>query len=342
MGKYSEKSSEIQNFILLQVENHPNDITTLTAKNFNISKQAVRKHIKKTITDGKIQASGATRNKHYKLNILVEHKIEFPINSSLAEDILWREHIRPKLEGIKPNIISICQYGFTEIVNNALEHSEGKTLSIYFERTAANIKIIISDNGVGIFNKISKMLDLDDKIYTILELSKGKLTTDPDHHTGEGIFFTSRVFDNFMIISENLLFAHMESNNDWLLEEQGNLYKGTSVHLKISVFSERSLKEVFDKYTDEENYGFSRTHIPVTLARYGDENLISRSQAKRLLNRFERFKEIVLDFNGVEMIGQAFADELFRVFALEHPSTNISYINTNDQINFMISRAEST
>ena len=34
----------------------------------------------------------------------------------------------------------------------------------------------------------------------VWELPKsGKLTTDPDNHTGEGIFFTSRVFDEFEI-----------------------------------------------------------------------------------------------------------------------------------------------
>jgi len=64
----------------------------------------------------------------------------------------------------------------------------------------------------------------------------------------------------------------------------------------------------------DNDFGFSKTHIPVFLAAYGEDNLISRSQAKRLLVRFERFKEIILDFENVESIGQAFADEIFRVF----------------------------
>jgi len=102
----------------------------------------------------------------------------------------------------------------------------------------------------------------------------------------------------------------------------------------------RALKEVFDQYASGSgDYGFSRSHIPVFLARYGDENLVSRSQAKRLLNRLERFKEIVFDFQGVGLIGQAFADEIFRVFQNEHPEANLTWINASADVNQMIRRA---
>ena len=58
---------------------------------------------------------------------------------------------------------------------------------------------------MGIFKKIQKALDLLDERHAILELAKGKLTTDPKHHTGEGIFFTSRMFDEFTILSGGVL-----------------------------------------------------------------------------------------------------------------------------------------
>lgn len=77
----------------------------------------------------------------------------------------------------------------------------------------------------------------------------------------------------------------------------------------------------------------------VTAEDVSDENLVSRSQAKRLLTRFDRFKEIVLDFSGVEIIGQAFADELFRAFQADHPSTHLTYLNANEQVEKMILRA---
>ena len=59
--------------------------------------------------------------------------------------------------------------------------------------------------------------------------------------------------------------------------------------------------------------------MPLLLAQYEGEKLISRSQAKRVAHRFERFERVELDFAGVPDIGQAFADEMFRVFAKRIP-----------------------
>jgi anti-sigma regulatory factor (Ser/Thr protein kinase)/biotin operon repressor len=342
LNKKSGRSPEIHNYILSRIEDYPDSITNIAAAKFGISKQAVRKHLKKIADDGLIVATGATRDREYHLNILSEFNKIIPIESGISEDQLWREMIRPIIHEAPANIIAICQYGFTEMVNNVLEHSEGSDLAIQFRETAVNIEMVILDNGIGIFNKIATKLGMEDKIQVILELAKGKLTTDPQSHTGEGVFFTSRAFDYFSITSGNLYFSHTETGNDWLLEEKDNIVEGTGVVLKISLHSNRILHEVFDRFTDDEDYGFSKTHIPVTLARYGDENLISRSQAKRILTRFERFKEIVLDFNNVEMIGQAFADEIFRVFTSAHPAIHINYVSANEQVEKMIRRAISS
>ena len=43
--------------------------------------------------------------------------------------------------------------------------------------------------------------------------------------------------------------------------------------------------------------------------------LVSRSQAKWVMNRATQFKTVILDFEGVVHVGQAFVDEVFRVFA---------------------------
>jgi anti-sigma regulatory factor (Ser/Thr protein kinase) len=265
---------------------------------------------------------------------------EFPINGQLKEDVLWRTYIRPLLDGIASNVIQICQYGFTEMVNNALEHSAGKQMQISLKRSALRVELIIADDGVGVFKKLANYFNLDDERHAILELSKGKMTTDKAHHTGEGLFFTSRMFDQFTLCSDKLAFIHTEILDDWLVEDQKELVTGTLVMLKISTSSERTLNQVFDQYADAgDDYGFSRTHVPVFLTQYGDENLISRSQAKRLLARFDRFKEIMLDFSGVDMVGQAFADEIFHIYAGEHPEVHISYQDATKQVENMISRA---
>ncbi len=73
---------------------------------------------------------------------------------------------------------------------------------------------------------------------------------------------------------------------------------------------------------------------------YEGEKLVSRSQAKRILNRIEKFKTVLLDFEGVDSIGQAFADEVFRVFARRNPHITIQPTHTTETINRMIHAAK--
>lgn len=67
--------------------------------------------------------------------------------------------------------------------------------------------------------------------------------------------------------------------------------------------------------------------------------LTSRSQAKRLMARAGKFKVVILDFEHIERVGQAFSDEVFRVFKNRHPDIELFAINTNEEINSMILRA---
>ena len=195
--------------------------------------------------------------------------------------------------------------------------------------------------GIGIFNKIKNEKNLLDERHAVLELIKGKLTTDPTRHTGEGIFFTSRMVDEFCIISGEVYLSHSYGKaEDWILENQEN-HPGTLIFMKLKNTTSRTAKEIFDNFTsDDDNYGFSKTVVPVRLAQYGTERLVSRSQAKRLLERVDRFKIVLFDFTEVESIGQAFADEVFRVFSNLHPDTNIIPINANDTVMQMIKRAQ--
>ena len=236
----------------------------------------------------------------------------------------------------------MCLYGFTEMVNNVIDHSGGKTLFINVLRDKEKIRMYIVDDGEGIFKRITRLFDLADERHAIMELSKGKLTTDPDNHTGEGIFFTSRIFDEFEIESKGLNFSHRDDGSfDFLfdspiVEEQ----MGTMVMMAIDIKSDRLLTDVFNAYTDgPDDFQFNKTVIPVRLAQYENEKLVSRSQAKRLLTRIEKFQNVLFDFEGVSIIGQAFADEIFRVYANKHPGTQLLPMNMTDEVNNMVQRA---
>jgi hypothetical protein len=45
---------------------------------------------------------------------------------------------------------------------------------------------------------------------------------------------------------------------------------------------------------------------------------------------------VVLDFTGVDFIGQGFADEIFRVFALAHPGTRLIPVHCTETVEKMI------
>jgi hypothetical protein len=337
------KSRAIRQFITEQIAKSPQDIVRLTSKKFAISRQAVNRHISTLIKNGMIIAEGSTRQRKYRLKPIVDETLYFTISDDLQEDTIWRRNIRTLLDKVPLNILDICQYGFTELVNNVIDHSAGTIMTIAIAKTPINVRLSILDNGVGIFKKIQTELGLEDQSHAILELAKGKLTTDPEHHTGEGIFFSSRMFNRFSIFSGKLYFAHNEIGHDWLLgfeEDDAGQREGTYVTMEIDVNSTRTTKEVFDKYSaGNDEYGFSKTIVPVVLAKYGNENLISRSQAKRLMARLEKFREVILDFEKVETIGPAFADEIFRVFKIRNPHIHLIHINANEEVQRNISKA---
>jgi hypothetical protein len=194
----------------------------------------------------------------------------------------------------------------------------------------------VLDDGIGIFRKIKAAFNLEDETQAILELSKGKLTTDPDRHSGQGIFFTSRMLDEFSILSRGVYFSHEATQPVDVILPADDPGSSTMVTMELDNNTERTLKDVFDQYSSGENYDFSKTVVPLRLATFGEEKLISRSQAKRALARVERFKAVVFDFAGIEMIGQAFADEIFRVWARAHEGVECLVIDASPAVRKMI------
>lgn len=328
----------LRRFLLKNIPDHPGDIAGVAAEEFGVTRQAVNRHLRKLTDEGLILAHGSTRAREYAL-VTRAHVAEVPLSPAPAEHRLWREWALPLLDDLPRNALDVAHYGFTEMVNNAVDHSEGRHLVLDMERSAVSVELTVMDDGIGIFRKIKEAFDLDDERHAVLELTKGKLTTDPARHTGEGIFFASRMFDEFWLSSGQHFLHHTADDRDWVLE-RATQRNGTAVGMVLDPESSRTMSEVFDQYMDtEDSYGFDVTYVPVNLARYGEENLVSRSQGKRLVARFERFRKVVLDFDGVEFVGQAFADEVFRVFRLEHPDVELEPVNTTAEVRRMIARA---
>ena len=333
----------IVDFIINNIENHPTDVVTLTAKHFEITPQAVLLHIRKMIADGIVSFTGNTRARRYKL-VDTRFLYTYQISDKLSEDRVWTSDIFKHFSSFADNVRHIWDYAFSEIFNNAIEHSRGTTINVVILQNAASTTMMILDDGIGIFKNIQTKFNLLNEHEAILELAKGKLTTNVKNHSGQGIFFTSRAVDKFIIESHGIFFVHDDTDGDKpdiLLDSIKNApnHEGTLVFMRFSNNSNRILSKVFDDYSVCD-YGFDKTVIPIELAQYGNEFLVSRSQARRVLSRVQLFKQVIFNFSNVPSIGQSFADEIFRVFANAHPDIKIQYTNANKEVENMILRAK--
>lgn len=336
--KKSARAEEVREYLIQNIPHHPADIVAVAADHFRISRPAIHKHLRKLIADGAVKKDGTTRAARYLVVRAGIKTWKIKVHPNLQEDEIWEKYLAPEVEMLPTNLLRICLYGFTEMMNNVIDHSKATDAKIELTLTNTAICIGIRDNGVGIFRKIQKALSLPDIKESLLHLSKGKFTTDPAKHTGEGIFFTSRAFEEFRISSGELEYICFSEGNDWLIQTlESDAITGTHVEMQISRNSKRELDRIFKEYSDSE-YSFNKTNVFVKLAKLRGEKYISRSQAKRLLLGLDKFKKIILDFKEVPSVGQAFVDEVFRVFKNAHPEIEIGYVNANENVEFMLQR----
>ena len=336
MSFTKEKREKIQRYILEKIDSGCSDVSKRTTDAFNISLTTVYRYIKEMEEKNIIQKNKGTYEIIEDVHTYVFHRAK---NEIKDEDLIYSKYVEKEIADLPENVQRIWCYAFTEMMNNAIDHSEADTVSVSVFKNYLYTTILLSDDGIGIFKKIKEYynyMSLDD---AVRELFKGKLTTDSKNHSGEGIFFTSRALDKFAAVSDGKIFSH-----DKFIEYTRNLRdsealkswenrKGTVVLMVLSNYSKRTLKEVFDMFADVEG-GFTKTHIPIK--HIYEDDPVSRSQAKRLCNRFDSFQEVELDFKDVDEIGQGFAHELFVVFQNHHKNVKLIPTNTSEDVERMI------
>ena len=331
----------VRAFILEAVGDGRTDLVAATAEKFDISRQAVHAHIRRLEASEALEVHRDGRRLTYRLRSEQVFTQTYDPQEGLDEGDVWDRDIRPVLVSLPGNVLNLWHHGFTEMFNNALDHSVASSIGVTVRKSPISTQIVVHDDGVGIFHKIHRELDLADPRLAIFELSKGKLTTDPSRHSGEGIFFTSRMMDRFVIRSLDLRFIHDHSNPpDFMGDHSETRVEGTQVTMELRNHTSQTTKKIFDAFTtDLDEYAFDKTVVPLKLARLGGDQLVSRSQAKRTLARIDKFKYVVFDFQGVEEIGQAFADEIFRVYRKNHPGITLADMNANAAVQAMLKRA---
>jgi len=310
------------------------------------SRAYINRFFKELKKEGKIALIGKANKAHYifaekeaikktKEKILKTKRILK--NKNLSEDIILNE-VKENTGiflNIRKNVIAILDYAFTEMLNNAIVHSRSGKIIVVMEQNKDNVNFEIIDFGIGIFNNIMKKRKQKNELEAIQSLLKGKQTTLPKEHSGEGIFFTSKVADKLVIQSsiKKLIFDNLI--NDIFIKDV-KATKGTKIKFLISKNVNRNIIKIFKEFSDKA-LGFDKTKVKIDLYK-ANKVFVSRSQAKRVLIGLEKFKIIILDFENVKTVGQGFADEVFRVWQNRHPNIKIKYQNANDNILFMIRR----
>lgn len=337
----NQNVEQIKQYILKLIDAKDKDFAHKTVEYFGVSKSTVYNYVKKMCEENILVKAEKTLPP-YEI-VTVTHRFQYENNGFLGEDKIFRTDILPLLKSYEKNVCSAWQYAFTEMMNNAIEHSKAAEISVLFSSNPLKTSILIRDNGIGIFKNIQTFLKEEKHEDLSLDecvslLFAGKFTTAVSCHSGEGIFFTSHLMDEFFIFSDGIFFSR-DNFTDKTLMNIGKI-SGTIVSMSLSNQSKKTAKEVFDRFADIEE-GFIRTHIPIAhMFAYG--NPISRSEARRLASLVDGFKEITLDFSGVEEVGQAFCHELFIVWQRNHPDVVFNVVNAGEDVNFMIQRVKNT
>jgi anti-sigma regulatory factor (Ser/Thr protein kinase) len=306
------------------------------ARVLGVTRQTAHRHLRQLVAEGRLIAEGAGRGSRYRRYSAVDQR-RYP-TAGLEEDLVWSEMSGSgSLLGALPTRArTVLQYSLTELVNNAIDHSGAAEVEIRVSEEGGSIELVVRDRGIGIFEHICDHMNLDSELEALQELSKGKTTTMPESHTGEGIFFTSKAADRFEIESGTLRWVVDNRLGDMAVGTLDPPIEGTRVRVEVDPAAARELTDVFDEYTKD--FEFSRTRTVIKLFAIGTE-FVSRSQAKRLLHGLANFREVVLDFTGVDIVGQGFADEVFRIWARENPDVNLVPTEMSDPVAFMVERA---
>jgi anti-sigma regulatory factor (Ser/Thr protein kinase) len=320
---------------------------------FGVTRQYVNILISDLVQTKQLIRIGSTRNAFYILpEYLKSHPEILPSkffkrvrNSSLLEEHRILAEIEEKFPNIfelKEHIRNIFTFAFSEMLNNAIEHSRSKTISIEVSITGDELWFIINDVGIGVFRNVMRKKKLKSETEAIQDILKGKTTTIPKSHTGQGIFFTSKAADIFILDSFGYQMTVNNKTHDIFAKIVHASKKGTRVIFRIKTGSHKHLSDVFEKYTNldgESDFGFDKTEIRVKLYASSGVN-ISRSQARRILHGLEKFKVVLFDYDKVPMVGQAFADEIYRVFHNKHPGIGLEETNMSNAVRFMVERAK--
>lgn len=331
--------SDLTPWITEAVLAHPQDLPQHLCERLNISRSYARALLGKLVEAQWLQRDGVSRKATYRPGALRQVVRRYPL-AGLQEDLPWSQDFAGRFE-LKANVARMAQHVFTELLNNAIDHSGGSSVTVSMRQTPTQLQLLVSDDGRGVFDAVAERFQITDPTTAMLELAKGKLSSQPERHTGRGLFFSSRIADIFDLHANATAFQYRgQSRRGWHrgkpIERQG-----TSIFMAIALDTPRTLDAVLKAHSlDGQGYGFERTVVPLQLLPDAASGLESRAQARRVALRLGRFRRAELDFSGVPDVGHGFADELFRVARQSLPGVELVPVGMAPHIQALVASVQ--
>jgi len=293
---------------------HPLTLIDAVARRLGVTRTTARRQVARLVAAQWLAREGSPRRPIYRPGLLRQVVQRYTLEG-LDEATPWQRDFAQCL-ALPPALLRMVQQAFTELLNNAIDHSEGTSVTVSLRQTPSQVQLLVSDNGRGVFDKLGATFGLPDAATAMLELSKGKLTTAPAGHTGHGLYFTARMADVFDIHANGAAFQRRAWDASGWRSARPMLRRGTSVYAAFALDTPRSVDAVLQECSaDGSRLRFERTQVPLRLLTSAVCGLESRAQARRVAARLTDFACSDIDFADVPHIGLAFADELFRVAA---------------------------
>ncbi len=315
----NNKKESVIVYLLEKIQDRCESLSQTVSETFKINQNTIHRYINELVENGTIRR---IKRGVYEL-VYTTDSYTITKNSPyfFSDTHPYENFLKKHLSDFPKNVRENWSYAMSEIINNVIDHSESTVMNVTMFQDYLKTTVVIDDNGVGIFKKIKEHFNFETLDDAICELFKGKLTTDTSRHSGEGIFFSSRLMDTFEIYSDNKHFA-INRLDAWELHDWDSAIekKGTTVIMSLSNRSKKQLYEIFNTFSSI-NGGFSKTTIPLRCV--FESPPVSRSQAKRVCTRLNEYKETNIDFTGIEWVGQAFMHEIFCVFSNAHKDIKI-------------------
>ena len=320
---------------------HPNDLADHVSTRLGVTRRTANKALQRLVELNWLVREGTKNRPKFRPGLLRQVAQRYSL-AGLEEDIPWSRDFAAYFQ-LPPEVNRITQHAFCELLNNAIDHSEGTSVTVSLRQTQSHVQLLVSDDGRGVFDKIHEAFSLEDPTLAMLELSKGKLTSQPERHTGRGLFFTSKLADIFDLHANEHAFQRREWDGGGWLPGRALKRQGTSVYAAIALDTTRTLDGVLKAYSaNGQGLAFERTVVPLRLITSTLAGLESRAQARRVAARLHEFSRAEVDFSGVPHIGHGFADELFRVFAGQQPSFELVPVNMSPAVATMVDSVRRT